>query len=60
MRGWSRGYYIGAAVFGVLSSFYIVKPILNELENRKLQKERETAINTIEEAAKLDQEPTQL
>lgn len=56
-RGWSLGYYVGAIIFGFASATYIVKPVRDELEKRRREKEQQEAIYAIEEAAKLDEQP---
>lgn len=49
-RGYGLKYYLLVSGFGVASSFYIFRPILDVIEKRNAAAEIESALTTIEKA----------
>lgn len=43
-------YYFAAAAFGVASTFYVLRPVLDEFEKRRKQTEIQAAVEAIEKA----------
>lgn len=52
-RGLSIKWYISVIFFGVGSTFYIFRPVIDELERRNIKLEQKSAMEAIEAAKNL-------
>lgn len=54
LRGRTISYYVVTALFGVASTFYVLRPVLDELEKRNLRAEQQAAVDTLKAAESKD------